>query len=177
VKPIDRDLLDHFLALAGERLAGDWVVIGGTVLPLLGAGHRVTIDIDIAGPEEAGMAETLALFGIAGELGLPPEAINQAATFFLHRVPGWRDRLVPVHQGSRARILVPDPTLFVLLKIGRLTEADLADCLAMLALAGRRGWAVDGEGLRQAVHGALREAASPGRTGRLRTLLETLAGT
>jgi hypothetical protein len=174
VKPIERHLLSRFLELAGERLAGDWVVIGGTVLSLLGGGQRVTVDIDVAGPEDAGMAETLVLFGIAEELGLPPEAINQAAAFFLHRVPGWREHLVPVHTGPRARILVPDATLFVLLKLGRLTEADLADCLAMLALAGRRGWPVDGEGLRQAVLGAMGEDASPGRTERLRTLFAAL---
>lgn len=175
MRAIDRDTLRRFVALAGERLEGDWVVVGGVVLPLLGLSHRTTVDIDIAGPEGAAADASLVLFGIAGELGLPVESINQAAAFFLHRIPGWRDRLVPIHQGDRARILVPDPTLFVLLKVGRLTEADLADCLAMMDLARRREWDVDGARLCQAVREALAGASSPGRAGRLEVLLGALA--
>jgi len=39
----------------------DWVILGGAVLPLLGADHRRTVDIDVAGPEEATNEDTIAL--------------------------------------------------------------------------------------------------------------------
>jgi len=135
VSAIDRETLLRFVALATERLPGDWVILGGTVLPLLGVEQRVTFDIDIAGPKSAGNRELLEVLAIADELGLAVEAINQSAAFFLHRVPGWQDNLVEVARGSAGRVMRPDATLFVLLKLGRLSESDLLDCLAMLRLA------------------------------------------
>lgn len=128
-------VLKRFVSLASQRLRGDWVVLGGAVLPLLGVEQRITLDIDIAGPETATNRETLELMNIADELDLPVESINQAAAFFLHRIPGWNDRLCIVETGPNARILRPDATLFVLLKLERLSESDLIDCLAMLKLA------------------------------------------
>ena len=86
-------VLKRFVSLASQRLRGDWVVLGGAVLPLLGVEQRITLDIDIAGPETATNRETLELMNIADELDLPVESINQAAAFFLHRIPGWNDRL------------------------------------------------------------------------------------
>lgn len=172
--PLDRETMRRFVALAGDRLGGDWVVMGGTVLPLLGVEHRVTVDIDVAGPDEAGMEQTLILLGIAEELGLPVEAVNPAGAFFLRRVRGWKSHLVEIHRGRRARILVPDATLFVLLKLGRLTEADLSDCLAMLELARTRGERVDRVRLRRTIGRGLAAAETPEKEGRLRRLLEAL---
>jgi hypothetical protein len=172
--PLDRETLQRFVALAGDRLEGDWVVIGGTVLPLLGVEHRVTVDIDVAGPAEAGMDQTLALLRIAEEIGLPVEAVNQAGALFLHRIRGWQSRLVEIHRGRQARILVPDATLFVLLKAGRLTEADLSDCLAMLELARTRGERVDLPRLRRTIGKGMAAANAPEKERRMRTLLEAL---
>lgn len=135
--------LRRFVELAADRLRGDWVLMGGGVLPLLGVEHRVTVDIDVAGPGDAAMDQTLVLMGIAEELGLPVEAINQAGAFFLRRVRGWERLLVEVHRGRNARILRPDATLFVLLKVDRMTESDLADCVEMLRLARGGGERVD----------------------------------
>ena len=170
MKPIDTALLQRFLELAGERLEGDWVVIGGMVLPLLGATHRVTLDIDIAGPDEATMSQTLVLMSIAEELGLPVEAINQAGAYFLHKIEGWQDHLVEVHRGPSARIHVPDPTLFILLKLQRLTEADLADCKEMLRLGQKRGLPIDQERLLEAVGRALDTSPEGPRLDRLMEL-------
>jgi len=138
VKGVHREVLRKFVELAGERLRGDWVVMGGSVLPLLGVEHRVTVDIDVAGPSDAGMDQTLALMGIAEEIGLPVEAVNQAGAYFLRAIRGWENHLVEVHRGKGARILRPDATLYLLLKLGRMTESDLSDCVEMLRIA-RRG--------------------------------------
>ena len=109
------------------------------MLPLLGVGHRSTMDIDLAGISEQGQSETLKLMELAEELGLPIEAINQAAAYFLLRETDFRKHLVLLHQGTRATFFRPDATLFVRLKVSRLSESDLEDCLQMLKFAARHG--------------------------------------
>lgn len=127
--------LERFVKVAGERLSGDWVLMGGSVLLGLGIEQRVTHDIDVAGPRTATQEDTLVLMDIAEELGLPVEAINQAGAFFLHKQRGWEEQLVPLHTGTNATIFRPNATLYVRLKLARLSESDLQDCLAMLAFA------------------------------------------
>ena len=46
MKPIDVKILKKFLKIAGIELSGEWVLMGGTVLPLLGVDYRTTVDID-----------------------------------------------------------------------------------------------------------------------------------
>lgn len=128
----ERDTIQRFLELAGERLSGDWVIIGGCVPHLLGIGTRTTVDIDIAGPDEAGMGQAVILMEVAEALGLPVESVNPSGAFFLHNIPGWDKDLVEIHRGGTATFYVPNTTLFLLLKIKRLSEADLDDCLQVL---------------------------------------------
>jgi len=167
VNVIGVPLLERFLKLAGERLRGDWVVIGGCVLPLRGVEHRVTLDIDVAGPERAGMKDTLLLLEIAEELGLPVEAINQAGALFLRRIPDWESNLIEIHRGPEAVIHVPDATLFLLLKINRLSEVDLDDCITMLDLARDRREPIDVDRVTQRVTEALQSEPSSSRAQRL----------
>lgn len=175
MKALDSGTLKRFLDEVADRLEGEWVIIGGASLPLLGAGFRPTADIDVAGPEDASMAQSLLLMEIAEELELPVEAINQAGTFFLRRIQGWREHVVTVRRGPAATILRPDATLFVLLKLQRLTETDLADCLEVLSVTGRNGERLDFPRLKQAVDAHLREQPSPGRLQRLTRLQEALS--
>jgi hypothetical protein len=175
VSRLDPDTLWRFVTLASERLVGDWVVIGGCVLPLLGIPHRATLDIDIAGPDDTDMGQLLVLMEIAEELGLPVETINQAGSHFLRRIEDWADHLVVLRRGKRATIHVPDATLFILLKTRRLTESDLLDCAKMIGLVRQREDALDTARVRGAVQEAL-EGAPPGgrreRLGRLLAMLE-----
>lgn len=173
---VDRSTLQRFVALAGERLKGDWVVIGGAVLPLLGVEHRITLDIDVAGPDEADMAQMLALIDIAETLGLPAAAVNQAGSHFLRLVEDWQAHLVVVHRGSSATLYVPDATLFLLLKLRRLSESDLLDAKVMIELAERRGDPIDADRVRRAASRAMEDAPSPERRARLEDLVRRLAG-
>jgi hypothetical protein len=129
---ITSSVLKKFVALAIKRLKGDWVVIGGTVLPLIKIDERVTVDIDIAKVDRAAQDQTLELMEIAEEIGLPVEAINQAGSFFLHRIPHWKSKLILVSESKSARIYRPNGTLFLQLKISRLSASDFSDCLAMI---------------------------------------------
>lgn len=127
-------LLRVFVELVKARLQGDWVVIGGSVLPLLGVDHRVTLDIDLAGPPESTQTDTLRLMEIATELRLPPEAINQAGAFFLRQIKAWKENIVLFAETKKCRIYRPNCCLYIKLKMDRLSESDLADCIKMIRL-------------------------------------------
>jgi hypothetical protein len=173
---IDRSAAGRFVRLAADRLEGEWVLIGGALLPLLGIPGRTTLDIDIAGPADAGPGASLALMEIAERVGLPVEAVNQAGAFFLRRIDGWQDHLLPVRRGRRASILRPDATLFVLLKLPRLTESDLSDCLAYLGYSCRNAQPPDAPALLAALRKARRQKSDPGRRKRLGLLRAAVAG-
>jgi hypothetical protein len=136
VKTIDTALLNRFIRLAGDRLKGRWVLLGGTLLPLVGIDYRVTTDIDIVGLGTLEQGQTLKLMEIAEHLGLPVESINQAAGYFLSKQESFENHLISLHRGKSAEILRPDLFLFLALKIGRLSESDLTDCLALLKKEG-----------------------------------------
>lgn len=136
MKGIDQKLLRKFLALAGDRLKGRWVLLGGTLLPLVGVDYRVTTDIDLVGLGKSEMSQALELMKLVEELGLPVEAINLAAGHFLEKLAPYNAHLVPLHRGRTAEILRPDLCLFLMLKLDRLSDTDLLDCLALLKLEG-----------------------------------------
>ncbi|MFM8269421.1 MAG: DUF6036 family nucleotidyltransferase [Pseudomonadota bacterium] len=132
MKAIDLKTIKKFVEMAVEKLPGDWVIMGGSVLPLLGKQIRVTQDIDVAGPKNSTLEHTLKLMEIAEELNLPPEAINQAGAFFLNRIPHWKNHLILVAKGKKGAFYRPDLWLFIRLKISRLSESDLSDCIHMI---------------------------------------------
>src|SRR5712691_4763012 len=74
---------------------------------------------------------------------VPIEAVNSAADFFVRRIDGWRDQLVELMRGSSAIIYRPSATLFLLLKLERMSEADLGDCLAMISHCAETGESID----------------------------------
>lgn len=172
MKAIDASLLARFVRLATRRLSGDWVILGGAVLPLVGIPHRITYDIDIAGPE--GSDQSLEVLRIAESLGLPVEAVNQAGAFFLRRIEGWREHLIPVLERRRASVYRPNATLYVLTKIARLSESDLADCRKYLEYARAHGEPVDAGRLRSAIRREARKRPDTARRKRLKVLLAAL---
>jgi hypothetical protein len=131
---INTKISKKFLELAAKELKGDWVVMGGTVMVLMGVNDRFTVDIDLAGPKTATQADTLKLMTIAEKIGLAPEAINQAGAFFLNRIPRWEDNLVTILKTKHFSLARPNAFLFLQLKLGRLSESDLGDCFNMLKI-------------------------------------------
>jgi hypothetical protein len=88
----DRDRIQAFLVRAGDRLDGDWLLVGGAAAAVWFASERSTEDIDL----------------------VCMEAVNSAADFFVRRIDGWQDHVVLLHRGARATIYRPDATLFIL---------------------------------------------------------------
>jgi hypothetical protein len=139
---LDRDRIDAIVQAVADRLPGDWLLIGGGLTALWLSPRRVTEDVDIVAIQGTG-ADRLSLLGLANDLGLPVEALNSAADYFVYRVADWRAQVEPFRTGTTARIFRPSPTLFLLLKIRRLSGQDLDDCLALLARVATEGWPLD----------------------------------
>jgi predicted nucleotidyltransferase len=128
---LDRERIDAVVQAVSDRLRGDWLLVGGALVALWLEPRRVTEDVDLIGIDGTG-ADRFALLGLAIDLGLPVEALNSAADFFVHRIADWRQHLEIFRTGAMGRIFRPSTTLFLLLKAGRLSEQDLDDCLSLL---------------------------------------------
>jgi histidinol-phosphate/aromatic aminotransferase/cobyric acid decarboxylase-like protein len=124
--------IQALLELAGRTLDGEWLLIGGAAAAAWFAPARTTEDLDIIGLQGT-QEERFALMTFAEGAAIPIEAVNSAADFFVRRIAGWRDELIVLLRGPRATIYRPSATLFLLLKINRLSATDLEDCLGLLA--------------------------------------------
>ncbi|MSP55195.1 MAG: hypothetical protein EXR69_06265 [Myxococcales bacterium] len=137
--PLDHCALRSLIEAAGERLAGDWLLVGGGAAALWFHASRLTEDVDLIALDGSN-EQRLALMDLALASGLPVEVVNSAADHFVRRIPGWRNELEVLHAGPAATIYRPSATLFLLLKIGRLTEKDLDDCRELIAFAGHHAF-------------------------------------
>jgi hypothetical protein len=149
---LDATRLDAIVQSVADRLPGDWLLVGGALVALWLDARRVTEDVDLVGIEGTG-ADRLSLLGLAGDLGLPVEALNSAADYFVHRIPDWREHIEPFRIGKTGRVFRPSPTLFLVLKLRRLSTRDLDDCLELIRRCRSDDLAVDR-------HRALSELAS-----------------
>lgn len=139
---LDATRLEAIVQSVADHLPGDWLLVGGALVALWLDARRVTEDVDLVGIDGTG-ANRLSLLGLARDLGLPVEALNSAADFFVHRVPDWRQQIEPFRTGKAGRVFRPSPTLFLVLKVRRLSTRDLDDCLELLRRCRRDGLVVD----------------------------------
>jgi len=139
---LDRARLVEITQAIADRIEGDWLLVGGALAALWLEPRRTTEDVDIV-PMGDPKANRTALFELAAELGLPIEAMNSAADFFVERVAGWRDETELLLEGRSGRIFRPSPTLFLILKMGRLSEIDMVDCLGLLRIVAEQNLHLD----------------------------------
>lgn len=172
VQRFDRARIEALVARACERLSGEWLLVGGSAAAVWFAPARTTEDIDLVGLAGT-QDERFALMELAAEASLPIEAVNSAAGYFVRRIDGWREQLVELARGPNATIYRPTATLFLLLKIGRLSETDLEDCLALLAACATTGEPIDRDRVRGRVE-ALSPTDDVGLRERRATLLAAL---
>lgn len=165
---INQGILKKFIKLAEKKLTGKWVIMGGAVLPLMGIEYRITNDIDIAGPKKSTQRDMLVLMEIAQTLGLPIEAINQAGAFFLHKIENWEKHLIVVSKKEKVTFYRPNATLFLLLKISRLTESDLQDCFNMLKFEKDE---IDKSRIQKEIKTVLKKNTDSDKTNRMKLLL------
>lgn len=130
---INTELMEKFVKKSLTKLEGEWVIIGGTVLTLLGIDERVTTDIDLVPISFNDVnSQNLKLFEIAESLGLPVESINQAGEYFLSKIPDYKDHLILIDESKKCKLFRPDTYLFLKLKLARMSETDLLDCIAFV---------------------------------------------
>jgi hypothetical protein len=131
---LDRARILELLEQIAETLRGDWLLVGGALVSIWVESRRTTEDIDLIGLKGEG-SERLALMDAVHALGLPIETVNSAADYFVYRIDGWRREIEVLQQFEHCTLYRPTATLFVLLKMRRLSEQDLEDCRAVLAKA------------------------------------------
>jgi hypothetical protein len=168
----DRARIQALLELAGERLTGEWLLIGGAAAAAWFAPVRTTEDIDLIGLGGS-LAERLALMDLAASAAIPIEAVNSAADFFIRRIDDWREQLVLLHRGASATIYRPSATLFILLKLARLSAVDLDDCVALREHCETSGEMIDRARIRARLDAlpATQDASLVDRRARLRNAL------
>ncbi len=169
---LDKARIEEVVAAIADRLPGDWVVLGGALVSVWLDARRTTEDVDVVGLGGT-LQERYALFRLANELGLPPEALNSASDFFLEQIPDWRDELELWKRGATGAVWRPTATLLVMLKSGRLSAQDLADCEAAIARARSEGLRFDAERARAHVR-ALPPTEDPALAERRERLLALL---
>ncbi len=129
MKLLNEKILKKIVARISDDIEGDWIIIGGTVLTLLGVNHRVTVDVDIISFSGTSNQNQLDLMNIADALKLPVETINQAGSFYLQKISGWQKMVILLRKGKKGSIFRPDLQLYFILKLGRLSISDMEDCL------------------------------------------------
>lgn len=123
---IDEKLLEKFLKIAAKKLTGEWILLGGSLLSLLKIQQRVTYDIDIV--EIQGRTQDINLMQIAEDLNLPIESINQAANFFIEKIPKYELKLILIEKNEHFKLYRPNLELYLELKMKRATKSDIEDC-------------------------------------------------
>lgn len=113
-----------------DDLGGDWFLTGGALVQLAFNPTRGTEDLDfvrISHPELSDEASRNQLYQWLMRNGLGPEWVNPAVEPFVREVSGWQQEVILLKQGRSGRVLRPNLTLFVYLKLRRGTSIDLAD--------------------------------------------------
>ncbi len=160
MKALDVKLLQEFLKRAGDKLKGEWLLVGGTLLPAVGLNIRTTVDIDLVSLGAQENAQSLEVMELAEDLGLSIETINPAAALFVKRVGYTTSDLLPLKKGTRAVIFRPSVMLYWKLKLARLSETDVMDCLHYFHYCKGVGDAVDLSELRDLLARAEKSAGS-----------------
>jgi predicted nucleotidyltransferase len=170
----DRQRIHSVLQAIVEGLDGDWLLVGGALVSLWLEPRRTTEDLDLIAVSGS-MEQRLALLSFTESLDLPVEAVNSAADFFVHSIEGWRSETEVLMKGKRGRILRPTPTLFLLLKMRRLSEQDLEDCVAVVSAVKNKELRLDAPRLTAAL-AALAGSQDAALNGRREKLLSLIQG-
>jgi hypothetical protein len=170
---INFHVLKKFQDLALKSLTGEWVIIGGAVMHLLNIDERTTLDIDLA-RRSGDLDETVKLMKISEKLGFSPYAINQAGSFFLRQIPEWEKKLILCAESKSCRLYRPNGTLYLQLKMARMSESDLTDCLHMVKYCREHKETLDIALLKREIKKALVKASTELEAGRLQQLSQSL---
>ncbi|MCB0408475.1 MAG: hypothetical protein KDD34_09740 [Bdellovibrionales bacterium] len=174
MRALNSKLLKKFLKRASEDLTGEWLLVGGTLLPALGIDARATVDIDLINLKSNDNNNLIQLMKLADNLKLPIESINQAAAYFLKDIKYSQSDLFILSKGKKAIIYRPSLALYWKLKIPRLTESDLLDCQHYFDFCKSQSEIKNTGPLKKFIQRQVQSSKNPSRTERLETLLDLL---
>ena len=179
MKSISRARARRFIKEALARVRGDWLVFGGAVLPLLGdVGARPTLDIDVAALGwDAPQSAQLKWMETAEALDLAPEAINAAGAYFVSKLKISEADCTLLAAAKGVRLFRPGATAYLLLKLPRFSESDLADCQRWIKRCRKEGEVIARGPVARALSRARSRARAKGDAGllaRLKVLEEAL---
>lgn len=157
---LNKKVLSQFLDRAVEQLKGEWLLVGGTLLPAVGLDVRATVDIDLVGLSAKESAQSLELMELAEELKLPVETVNQAAAFFVHKAGYTKSDLLPLRKSRNCVIYRPSLLLYWKLKLARMTETDAIDCQHYFNYCVGQGDAMNRGEIKKALRQAAQAAVS-----------------
>jgi hypothetical protein len=167
-------ILKRFFEQADKKMEGEWILLGGTLLPALGIHYRSTVDIDFVKKTPLAQGEQLLLMEISESLGLPVEAINPAAAYFLYKIKDFEKSLLLLFSGTSIKIYRPNLWLFVSLKLSRLSETDLSDCLKYIEYSVSHGDTKQIELLETRIGAEIDRERNPNKKKRMKDLLKVI---
>lgn len=169
-----KKILEKLVQKTLKDLKGNWIIIGGSVLPLVGVEYRSTVDIDMIPMSESGNDSVLDLMRLAEGLGLPVESVNSAGLFFLKKIHDWEERIVLHQESKKCRIYRPQFDLYLELKISRLSESDETDIIAYHQWHQSNGLSIERKACQKILHREVQKTKDSDRKTRLTELIHTL---
>ena len=111
-----------------QNIGGDWLLLGGSLVRFDVDPTRGTHDLDIVQiPIRLDAISRTALVLEMKALGLSPEQVNSAVSFFLPEPGLWETHVVELASYPAGRLFRPTLTLFAYLKLQRATPIDVED--------------------------------------------------
>ncbi|HPI40032.1 MAG TPA: hypothetical protein PLJ21_04460 [Pseudobdellovibrionaceae bacterium] len=174
MKVLNSKIMKEFLNKASQRLKGEWLLVGGTLLPALGLDIRATADIDFIGLSSLEQGQQLELMQIAEDLGLSIETVNQAALFFVEKAKISKGDKILLLQSKNNKIYRPTVEFYWKLKLARFSETDLLDCQHYYQWAQHFGDAIDRNKLLKLISEVLKQPCSKEKNLRMEKLRDFL---
>lgn len=137
---MDSKTIEALIEEICQKIGGEWLLVGGSLVQVEYDGARATEDIDlvpIRHPTLSDVKSQDALFKAAAVLGLDAESVNSAARFFLSETPDWHDDAEEWRRGPLGAVYKPSLALFTALKLRRGTEVDISDIQSAVRKEGR----------------------------------------
>lgn len=129
---ITAEQYQKFLKAVVDDIEGDWVLVGGALIAILNPHSRATADIDLCPIGELSNERRIHMMKLAESADLSLESLNPSADFFLRQIPQWTSSIVVFIKGKKGTLYRPSLELYIKLKVSRLSESDVTDCLAFI---------------------------------------------
>jgi hypothetical protein len=126
---INESLMQEFFERSSKELAGNWILVGGSLLLALGISQRVTRDIDFVCMKDTKPGDMIKLMDCAASLNLEIEVINSSAEYFLKKIKGFEKHLLPLYSKSKLKVLRPNALLYAMMKLPRSSDSDVDDII------------------------------------------------